>query len=129
MKKAFFIISLLLLPATIAFSDTAFADTAITKDRQTELLYFLKHDCGSCHGMTLKGGLGPALLPESLTGKPEDFLATTIIEGREGTAMPPWKPMLNYNEALWLSRQLKNGTALQTRLADTSGTGKSGEDK
>lgn len=117
MKKIFFAISLLLLLSnTPALAETI---TAINKDRQTELLYFLKHDCGSCHGMTLKGGLGPALLPQTLAGKPEAFLATTIIEGRANTAMPPWKPMLNYDEALWMVRQLQGGTAIQTELAAT----------
>jgi len=125
MKKPFFAISLL-LSLHLAQSNTVLADTAtaIDRDRQSELLYFLKHDCGSCHGMTLNGGLGPALQPETLAGKPETFLATTIIEGRANTAMPPWKPMLNYNEALWLVRQLQSGGALQTELAAKQGSGK-----
>ena len=121
MKKAFFITSLLSL---LLANSSCFAETVITKVRQTELLYLLKQDCGSCHGLTLKGGLGPALLPQALAGKPEALLATTIMEGRDGTAMPPWKPMMSYDEALWLSRQLKSGTALQTELA-----GKTGEEK
>ena len=41
------------------------ANAEVDAARQNELLYFIKHDCGSCHGMTLKGGLGPALLPDS----------------------------------------------------------------
>jgi mono/diheme cytochrome c family protein len=32
---------------------------ALDTARQAELLHLLKHDCGSCHGMTRKGGLGP----------------------------------------------------------------------
>ena len=81
----------------------------IDSARQIELLYFLKHDCGSCHGMTLKGGLGPALLPETLSAKPASFLVTTILEGRENTAMPPWKSMLSYDEAVWITEQLQSG--------------------
>jgi cytochrome c55X len=78
-----------------------------SSDRQNALRNLLKHDCGACHGLTLKGGLGPALLPENLQGKPDDFLVNTILEGRKGTAMPPWKPFMNADEALWLIGELR----------------------
>jgi len=80
---------------------TAFADVP-SPDRQNTLRNMLNHDCGACHGLTLKGGLGPALLPEALAGKPDDFLVATILNGREGTAMPPWQPFMNRDEAAWL---------------------------
>jgi cytochrome c55X len=73
-----------------------------TPERQQALRNLLKHDCGACHGLTLNGGLGPALLPETLKGKSDDFLVLTILEGRKGTPMPPWKPFLTKNEAQWL---------------------------
>lgn len=103
MKSMSFIASFLLVSA----SNLAMAD--ISTERQTELMYLLKQDCGSCHGMTLKGGLGPALLPEALNGKPRDLLVTTILEGRAGTAMPPWKAMLTHDEAEWITVQLQQG--------------------
>ncbi len=103
MKSMSFIASFLLVSA----SHLAMAD--ISTERQTELMYLLKQDCGSCHGMTLKGGLGPALLPEALNGKPRDLLVTTILEGRAGTAMPPWKAMLTHDEAEWITVQLQQG--------------------
>jgi cytochrome c55X len=81
----------------------------ISTERQSELIYLLKQDCGSCHGMTLKGGLGPALLPGTLNGKSRELLVTTILEGRVGTAMPPWKTMLNNDEAGWIATQLQQG--------------------
>lgn len=65
----------------------------------------------------MKGGLGPALLPETLKGKPVSYLATTIIEGRTNTAMPPWKNMLSHDEAIWLSEQLKTGNIKKTQIA------------
>ncbi len=80
---------------------TAYADEP-TPERQNTLRNMLKHDCGACHGLTLKGGLGPALLPESLAGKPDEFLVATILDGRKGTAMPPWQPFMNRDEAAWL---------------------------
>ncbi len=79
-------------------------------DRQTALRNLLNHDCGACHGLTLKGGLGPSLLPEALAGKPDEFLISTILNGRKGTAMPPWQPFMNRDEAAWLVGVLrKNG--------------------
>jgi len=50
--------------------------------RQKELVHLVRQDCGSCHGMTLKGGLGPALLPENLRDKPAEGLTATIYYGR-----------------------------------------------
>ncbi len=76
--------------------------------RQSELRALLKNDCGACHGLTLKGGMGPALLPESLAGKPDEFLVDTILNGRKGTAMPPWQPFLSRDEAEWLLGELRH---------------------
>ena len=77
--------------------------------RQVELRHLLIQDCGSCHGMTLKGGLGPALLPEMLAGKPDALLVNTILLGRPGTAMPPWQDLLSEEDAVWLVEQLRAG--------------------
>jgi cytochrome c55X len=77
--------------------------------RQAELVHMLRHDCGSCHGMTLAGGLGPSLLPESLAGKPEAALSATILRGRPGTPMPPWAGILSDADAAWLVQQLVKG--------------------
>ena len=70
--------------------DAAGARAEPTADRQGELLYRLRQDCGSCHGMTLKGGLGPALLPDALAARSENDLAAVILNGVLGTPMPPW---------------------------------------
>ena len=115
----------------ISLLATQLGATEIDTARQDELLYLLKHDCGSCHGLTLKGGLGPALLPETLAGKPESYLVTTIIEGRENTAMPPWKSMLSRDEALWLTQQLQSGRLLKTEVVknELSHNDQSGDEK
>ena len=70
--------------------------------RQDELRNLLLQDCGSCHGMRLTGGLGPALTPQALQGKPRELLITTVSEGRPGTPMPPWKPLLSESDIAWL---------------------------
>lgn len=76
------------------------------QDRQKELRNMLKHDCGSCHGLTLKGGLGPPLLAQNLVNKPDDYLIATIQNGRKGTAMPPWKSFISVDETRWLVQEL-----------------------
>lgn len=69
----------------------------------------VRQDCGSCHGMTLKGGLGPALLPEDLLGKPSESLVATIYAGRPGTPMPPWQQFMSEAEAAWIVQKLISG--------------------
>ena len=77
--------------------------------RQAELRNLLVQDCGSCHGLTLRGGLGPALLPADLAGKPPAYLQATILYGRPGTPMPPWRPFLSDADSAWLVETLQRG--------------------
>ncbi|MCP4986564.1 MAG: cytochrome c [Colwellia sp.] len=93
----------------LSISSVIASDADLSIERKKQLRHIVKQDCGSCHGMTLKGGLGPALLTESLEGKTVAFLQHTILHGRAGTAMPPWKSLLTEQEALWISQQLKAG--------------------
>ncbi len=74
--------------------------------RQKQLVHLVRQDCGSCHGMTLNGGLGPALLPETLKDKPPEGLVATIYYGRPGTPMPPWKQFMSEDEAAWIVDKL-----------------------
>jgi cytochrome c55X len=83
------------------------ASAEIDIPRQKELLYFLKHDCGSCHGLTRSGGLGSPLLPEVMADRSDDELTEIIMEGLPGTPMPPWKALLSEEEARWLVRAIK----------------------
>ena len=75
--------------------------------RQKELLYLLEQDCGSCHGLTLKGGLGPALLPTDIAEKTDEGLVDAILLGRPGTPMPPWEFEISEEEAFWMVRILR----------------------
>ena len=77
--------------------------------RQNLLEHMVRQDCGSCHGMTLKGGLGSSLLPESLAGKDDAVLAATILDGRPGTPMPPWRGLLSDEDVRWIVDYLKEG--------------------
>jgi len=99
----------LLNPVMASSDNNSETKESISPQRQQELIHLLKQDCGSCHGMTLKGGLGPALLPESLIDKPDHVLVGVIKYGRETLAMPPWDGILNTAEIEWLVAQLKEG--------------------
>jgi len=101
----FAMVSVLVAGATSATA----IEPPIEVGRQAQLKYLLAQDCGSCHGMTRKGGLGPALLPNNLEGKPDALLVATILDGRTGTAMPPWRGLLTEAEAVWLVQQLRQG--------------------
>jgi len=83
--------------------------TELSNDRQQELLHLIQHDCGSCHGMTLKGGLGSPLTAEKLQHKSHASLSSIIMNGVEGTPMPPWKGILDEQEVVWMVKQLKIG--------------------
>lgn len=77
--------------------------------RARELVHIVRQDCGSCHGLTLKGGLGPALTAEALADKPPEGLVATIMGGRPGTPMPPFSTIVTELEAQWIVDQLMRG--------------------
>ncbi len=83
--------------------------SSIAQQRQVELAMMVKHDCGSCHGLTLKGGLGKPLLRESLQALPQETLAALILDGVPGTAMPPWLGIVTREEAMWIAAGLRQG--------------------
>ena len=96
----------LLLGPVLAFAQSEPSPDA---SRSRELVRMVRQDCGSCHGMRLTGGLGPALTREALADFPLDSLAAVIFHGRPGTPMPPWKAMLSEPEARWIALRLQQG--------------------
>lgn len=121
MNKLITFISLAVLSSQVLFfsSDLQAEKPKLTEElseqRKKQLVHMVKQDCGSCHGMTLKGGLGPALLPEDVEDKPLLFLQNTILYGRPGTAMPPWKTILTEQEVWWISKGLQQGVYLEKK--------------
>ena len=87
---------------------TALADEPAPA-RQSELVRLVRQDCGSCHGLTLKGGLGPPLVAEALVDKPAESLKYTVLYGRRGTPMPAWRPFLTDADAEWIIARLREG--------------------
>jgi cytochrome c55X len=105
--------ALLTATALVAWCCHGVAGEAATADpapaRQQQLVRMVRQDCGSCHGMRLTGGLGPALTREALADRPLVSVAATIFHGRPGTPMPPWRAMLNEREAEWIAQRLLAG--------------------
>ena len=90
----------LLLAAAPALAD------GLPPERAAQLERLVRQDCGSCHGMTLQGGLGSALTADKLEGAAPESLAAIILDGVPGTAMPPWRPLLTEGDALWIAQYL-----------------------
>ncbi len=92
--------------AMSAFVASATAQ-AVTAERQAELRDLVHQDCGACHGKQRTGGLGPAWTAQAMKGKNHRFRFATIREGRPGTPMPPWQPLLTDPEINWIVDYLK----------------------
>ncbi len=106
--------SLLVVFLAIGFALPALADE-LSRARQNELLYLLEQDCGSCHGLRLKGGLGPPLLPADIADTPDEALIDVILLGRPGTPMPPWDVEITATEVAWLVGRLRTGKVAYDR--------------
>lgn len=98
----------LLIPFALCLAGPALA-TEPDAARQRELVRLVRQDCGSCHGMQLTGGLGLPLTVAALKERPFDGLVATVVYGRPGTAMPPWKSIVTEAEAEWIVSQLMQG--------------------
>lgn len=71
---------------------------------------FVRQDCGSCHGLTLKGGLGRPLTADHLDHFDVETIRDIVLKGIPGTAMPPWAGILTPEQADWIAHRLKEGT-------------------
>jgi len=77
--------------------------------RRQQLVHMVRQDCGACHGLRLTGGLGPALTPTALRDWTPEGITATILNGRPGTPMPPWRSFVSEAEAQWIARSLLAG--------------------
>jgi cytochrome c55X len=74
-----------------------------------KLANLVRQDCGSCHGLTLRGGLGKPLTSESLRAWDREQLVSIILDGVPGTPMPPWRALLSERDARWIADRLRQG--------------------
>jgi cytochrome c55X len=103
------------LVALLALGACSAVAQPLTAARQQELVRMVRQDCGSCHGMRLTGGLGPALTQEALADKPLPAMAAVIHHGRPGTPMPPWRALITADESQWIAEQLFAGFPEEAR--------------
>lgn len=94
---------------------------------ERKLLHLLKHDCGSCHGMSLKGGLGLPL--NQLENRSWKEIKAIIQFGRTGTAMPPWTSILSETEIEWIARFLTDKSKVSTLFEPTHPRSKDSNEK
>ena len=92
---------------TLFFSSSTAAWADLSSQEVAALRHLLYQDCGSCHGLHLTGGLGPAITRTALQSKPTGYLFTVIAKGIPGTPMPPWESLLSEKEIQWLITELK----------------------
>jgi len=100
--------AIIFLVALVANGPT-FADNKVSPERAIELERLVRHDCGSCHGITLNGGLGPNLRAERLSSVPAEDIASIILDGVPNTAMPAWASLLSKAEAKWIAEYILRG--------------------
>lgn len=93
----------------IAVGAILWASTAASEPDRARLADLVVQDCGSCHGLTLKGGLGRPLTPDALSGLSPENIRDIILDGLPGTPMPPWRPLLSVAEAEAIADMLKSG--------------------
>lgn len=96
-----------LLAALILTAGPGSADTAPSGAEAARLERMVIQDCGSCHGLLFKGGLGSPLTPDALSHHDgPETLARIILDGIPDTAMPSWRALLTEEQALWIARYL-----------------------
>ena len=108
-RNAFFSLTLVLAAAAAGAQTPA----APAPERAAQLVRMVRQDCGSCHGIQLTGGLGPALTRDRMADFPYDSLVAVIYNGRPGTPMPGWKTMISEADAHWIARQLQAGFPIE----------------
>jgi cytochrome c55X len=74
-----------------------------------KLTSLVRQECGSCHGLTLNGGLGKPLTAERLKQWDREQVIHIILDGVPGTPMPSWRPLLSEGEAGWIADALQKG--------------------
>ena len=96
------------LPATAVVWASVNGDE-VAPAAAARLSNLVRQDCGSCHGLTLKGGLGKPLTRRALRNGIAISSSAIILDGVPGTPMPPWRPLLTEAEARWIAAMLKKG--------------------
>lgn len=74
--------------------------------------------CSGCHGPQRQGATGPALIPQRIGGVGDEFIKTILLNGRPGTAMPPWKGVITDSQISDLISYIKSPVEASTLTWD-----------
>jgi cytochrome c55X len=85
------------------------AQAGETAPDAARLSNLVRQDCGSCHGLTLKGGLGKPLTSDHLRAWSGEQLVSIILDGVPGTPMPAWRTLMSEADARWIVERLQRG--------------------
>lgn len=88
------------IPQTVTHTEQTTPKVTERESGETDGSSIFATRCAACHGKNREGisGLAPALTPGSLAALTDDQISDTIANGRTGTAMPPFKGMINPDE-------------------------------
>ena len=81
----------------------------VTDERQSELLDFVEQNCPACHGIRMRGSIGPALSKANLQYLSVNAVTLTILYGLTDKGMPAWEAQLSERDAYWIAEFLKRG--------------------
>lgn len=81
----------------------------VTNERRSELLYFVEQNCPACHGIRMRGSIGPALSKANLQHLSVNAVTLTILYGLTDKGMPAWEAQLSERDAYWIAELLKRG--------------------
>lgn len=104
MKTPLFLIGALLAGTALAQTAPTAATAASPAGIDPAPLY--RQHCAACHGADRLGGMGPALLPESLERLRKPEAVKTIREGRAATQMPAFGTVLSPEQIAALADSL-----------------------
>ena len=94
--------------ADVRLSLPGLADEHPDARRQAQLRHLLLQDCGSCHGLRLTGGLGPALTPRPCAASRANRWSPPCSWAVRKPRCP-WAGLLSEDDAGWLVDRLIEG--------------------
>ncbi len=109
----------------LAVATSFAASMAIAGTSSMNFAEKFEKECQGCHGPIHQGGVGSDLRPKALKKKSREFLAETIMNGRDNTAMPAWNTSFSKDDASgmvdWLM-DWKNTVELKLEFKEVHGT-------
>ena len=105
--RAALVVGLLWMGVDTASAQTPAAAPAPSAAAMTHAAALYTEHCAACHGVQRTGGMGPALLPESLSRlRPAESLQV-IAQGRVATQMPGFSDKLGNDDIAALAAYVR----------------------